>query len=419
MKLLFFYQHFWPDSPPYANLLRTLGAELVENDYEVEIITQQPSYKSSDRLKKCQSHEVLDGVQITRIPLIPGSERFRVFLLLGKVLFPIRAFLFILLSKLKGRPSDVIVAATMPPGVNGLFGLLAAKSTGAQFVYHLQDIYPEIGAAAGLWVQKSYRSRVLQWTESLICRLADSVVVLSDDMADALSSRGVDNQKVKVINNFHLTPYVVEDERRYDNRKQIIGASQNIKLVFAGNLGRFQGLELAVDAFLSLDSSIALELHILGDGILREILIDKCIESERVKFHGHMSFDNAKEIICQCDIGLVSLQPSIYKYCYPSKTLTYLDLNLPVFALIEKQSCLARQILEKNIGVVSDNTSVASIRHGYEKIHDYFDTSSSEREKNITDAKKYFTKSAVIPNWISLFENLCSVTESIKRRKLT
>jgi len=28
MKLTFFYQHFWPDSPPYAAMIKSLGSKL-------------------------------------------------------------------------------------------------------------------------------------------------------------------------------------------------------------------------------------------------------------------------------------------------------------------------------------------------------------------------------------------------------
>jgi len=147
MRVLFFYQHFWPDSPPYANMLRAMGQSLVANGHEVQILTAQPSYKAGDRAQQHPARDQLDGIQVRRLSHFPGSNRHRLISQLGRALFPLRACLAIFKNRLKGESPDVIVAATIPPVINGLFALLAAKLSGARFVYHLQDIYPEIGAA--------------------------------------------------------------------------------------------------------------------------------------------------------------------------------------------------------------------------------------------------------------------------------
>ena len=56
MNILFFYQHFWPDSPPYANMLRAIGGHLQQQGHAVTVLTGEPSYKTSDRAERVESN---------------------------------------------------------------------------------------------------------------------------------------------------------------------------------------------------------------------------------------------------------------------------------------------------------------------------------------------------------------------------
>jgi len=132
-------------------MLRSIASHTVTLGHESLVLTAQPSYKLADRLQASASSETLDGVAVKRLSLLPGARSSVLVGKLNKAIWPARAALHMLLhSTFKNRP-HVIVAATIPPVVNGLFGLLAARLCGARFVYHLQDIYPEIGAVGGLW----------------------------------------------------------------------------------------------------------------------------------------------------------------------------------------------------------------------------------------------------------------------------
>ena len=45
MRILIVYRYFWPDTPPYATMLRDISRWLAEAGHDVEILTAQPSYK--------------------------------------------------------------------------------------------------------------------------------------------------------------------------------------------------------------------------------------------------------------------------------------------------------------------------------------------------------------------------------------
>ena len=142
MKILLVHRYFWPDSPPYASILRTVGEHLAESGHSVEVFTAQPSYGGSDLHEKAPNSESLNGVQISRAPLLKESKSKPVGRLLNLVLFAAQVFL-----KVARGDFDAVMAATTPPVFVAFAARCGAKLKGAKFVYHMQDIYPEVLAA--------------------------------------------------------------------------------------------------------------------------------------------------------------------------------------------------------------------------------------------------------------------------------
>ena len=109
MKILFTHRYFWPDSPPYGNMLRNLAATVSENGHEVYVYTAQPSYR--DEVGLACPRFAMDGqVSIIRCPVF-GSERSNLFVrLMNSLAYCIGLFFIII----KTRP-DLVTAATFPP----------------------------------------------------------------------------------------------------------------------------------------------------------------------------------------------------------------------------------------------------------------------------------------------------------------
>lgn len=374
LKVTFFYQHFWPDSPPYASMLRSIGEELVRSGHSVNLVTGHPSYKSFDFNSKNKSQENINGIEVVRLRSLPLSNRFSIIKNIQKAIFPVRGFFHLVVKHVFYRErTDVIVAATIPPIVNGLCSLAAARLTGAYFVYHIQDIYPEIGAVGGMWNENSFRHKILKRLDRFVCLAADRCVVLSADMRNSLLSRGVEPSQIRIINNFQLEAHDLDETPKTDPKLSEAVTSPSI--VFAGNLGRFQGLDLLLDGFLLWSKSRSLvkgaqplTLHFLGDGVVKSELIKRAEGSSCVQFHGHLPFSEAAGFIRQCDVGIVSVSPEVYKYAYPSKTLTYLGLGIAVFAIVESESSLAKEIESNKIGIVCGSRNLADVVEAFDRL---------------------------------------------------
>ena len=255
------------------------------------------------------------------------------------------------------RP-DVVTASTFPPVVAAWSASLAARIIGARFIYHIQDVHPEVSQYSGGRLGRGLSRRILIWLDDQTLRHSAKIVVLSDDMADTLRARGLSDLPIHVINNFLLDSYEDGAPPPADLRKPL----GRRRVIFAGNMGRFQNLPLLIEGVAVLfDSHPELELFLLGDGTEVPGLKARWGNHPQVRFAPFMPFGQARDLIAEADVGLVSLSRDMYRVAYPSKMLTYLGLGVPVLTLVEPDSGMARTVRSAGLGAVPEAESPEAI----------------------------------------------------------
>ncbi len=358
MNILIIYRHFWPDSPPYASMLRSIAGRLSADGHQVTIWAEMPCYKLSDGALDPAPSERLQGAEIKRFGRLPGWHRFAPVRLIDKLAFLPRILLRALAARGGGQRFDLVWTATIPPVAQGLVGRIVAAMLGARLLYHCQDLYPELAIHSGLWRKGSLAARIATAVERKTRARADWLVTLSHDMEDT-AIRLAAPRRLAVINNFMLEDFGAFDTGEASTPYTHEG--DEIVIGFAGNLGRFQGLEQIVEAMRLLGPDGGIRLEFLGDGKAKPKLEALAAGLDHVRFAPHLPFAEAKTRIAAFDLGLVSVEPDIYRYAYPSKTLTYLGLGVPVLAVIEPESELARMIGAEDVGFVAAGRDPAAI----------------------------------------------------------
>jgi glycosyltransferase involved in cell wall biosynthesis len=358
VKILFTHRYFWPDSPAYAAMLRTIAEHAAAQGHEVQVFASQPSYGGNGR---AASREHAGGIAIRRVSVFrerKGNPLARGF---NVVIYCARLFLHVL----RTRP-DVVSAATFPPVIAGWTASLAAKLTGARFVYHLQDVHPEVSVHAGGALGRGIPLKLLRGLDNQALRRAAAIVVLSEDMANTVRQRGIAKDlPIHTINNFLLPNFAETGNPPAELRKP----PEKRRFIFAGNLGRFQNLDLLVEGVVAcLERHPDTELLLLGEGEAKAGLEMRWGDHPQVRFGPFVPFAQARELIAEADVGLVSLAPDIYRVSYPSKVLTYIGLGLPMLALLEPESQLAREIEENGLGAVPMSATPAAVADAADRL---------------------------------------------------
>jgi colanic acid biosynthesis glycosyl transferase WcaI len=348
MRVVLIHRYFWPDTPPYAHILRAIALRLGEAGHDVTVLTCQPSYDPSV-MRAPASERLTPNVEIRRWPVLPDRTSAPL-----KVVNLVWFCMRVLLSRRSLGKVDVVMAASTPPLAVAKVGALLALRSRARFVYHNQDIYPEVVTGSGI-LRNGRRASLLRRVDSRTDRAADRVVVLSDDMADTIAARGVVPSRIVVINNFDPWPDP-ETTDSDDTNADLAAADGALTVVFAGNLGRFQNLETVIDAIALLGDS-PIEFHFFGTGALAPYLSER-VAAQRLRhvhLHGYRPPAEVGAFLrTTADIGIVSLMPGVIRAAFPSKTMSYLRQGCPVLVLVEADSSLARMIEDSGAGFHSD-----------------------------------------------------------------
>ena len=152
--------------------------------HRVTVLTCQPSYNRAVVERAPARERLRTGVTVRRWPVL-DDRRSSALKLVNLAWFCLR--LALAMPRL-GRV-DVVMAASTPPVVLAATASWLARRKAADFVYHQQDIYPEV--TVGLGEEGWPAGRLVRRLDARTDRSASRVVVLSRDMGETIARRGV------------------------------------------------------------------------------------------------------------------------------------------------------------------------------------------------------------------------------------
>lgn len=400
MKILIVHRHYWPDTTPQATILRSIAKRWTEDNHEVVAFSGQPSY--NDAITKSPWRETLDGSQVRRVPLLSESKSNYLARAANYALFLARAAAHVL----RTRDYDLVVALTTPPLLPALLLRNAAQKTGAAFLYHCLDIYPEVALATQLMPEGRW-SNLLRSVDAWSAQKSDAVVVLSTDMRDLQVSRGVDPSLVHIINNIDIEEFEATTEALPPT---FTDAPDNaFQVVFAGNLGRFQCLPTIIECAQRLSDEPGIRFDFFGDGVSKASLIEKAgpLVGQSVFFHGRVAAGAARQAVEQADAAVISLDAGVIAAAYPSKTVTYLKAGATIIAMVEEESELARMVKDEGIGRVVPPGDAAAMAAAIQELRTASDVErQAMRGRSLLAFTKRFDRTKTLDAWSGLARSI-------------
>ena len=387
MKVLLTHRYFWPDAAPYGLMLREIGEGLADKGHEIHIFASKPSYGNVGSREP--KRQMLGRLNVRRCWVFQEKRRNPILRSFNVLLYCFGLFLHIW----KLRP-NVVTASTFPPVIAAWTASLASGLVGAKFIYHMQDIHPEVSEYTGGRLGRGLPAKFLRWLDNMTLRRSHVVIVLSKDMENTLHNRGFSNLPIRIIGNFSLDVMREISEPPSDLRKDA-----NVRrIIFAGNIGRFQDLITLTEGIATcFDKHPDLELFFLGDGAVLQELKSRWGGHKQVRFSPFLPYSQARELIEESDVGLVSLAPNIYRVAYPSKVQTYASLGLRILALVEPDSNLARDLEAQERGAAPSCASPRAIGEALEKV---LSMPVPERENSFTELTR------ILNDWVSTINRI-------------
>ena len=284
MKILYVHQYF--KTPQEGGAIRSyyLGKGLVENGFEVEMITthNEPVYRKT----------VVDGMTVHYLPVKYENR-------MGFLKRLISFFSFVRKAKklAKGIKGINLAYVTSTPLTVGLIALWLKRKKNIPYIFEVRDLWPtapiEMGAIKGRPIKKW-----LYGLEAKIYQNADKIVALSPGMRDWIK-KVVPEKEVYMIPNMADCQFF-KNEIKDPKLVEFYHARNPFVITYLGSIGPANHLEYFLEiAGLCQQEKINIQFKIVGNGgRLSHIKLSSYLQKlTNVEFIPHQNKEGVKDIL--------------------------------------------------------------------------------------------------------------------------
>ena len=348
---------------PTGVVMSRIVHELANRGHELHVVTSLPWYRKHQVEQGWSGGlwrvEKTNWGSITRVQPFAGKTKSNLLRrAVGFILFSYLVGLRALFAGKVWRRVDGVLAMS-PPLTLGLIGWHTKLFRGGKLVFNIQDIFPDAAIETGAITNKKIIS-FASWLERTSYKCSDSVVLLSDDLANNVQSKLEQkfHKRVKVIPNFVDTRAITPMSRMTKYRTEL-RIDDALVVMYAGNVGFSQSLEMLVSAARELPQLIFV---INGEGTARESLKKSAHGLSNVRFGDYQDVSRLSEVLATGDIHVVPLKRGLGSVSVPSKTYSILASGRPVLAAVDLDTEVPRILAAADAGVcVEPDNSAAFI----------------------------------------------------------
>lgn len=406
--ILVISQYFYPEQ----FRINDICTEWVKRGYKVTVITGIPNYPQGKYydgyglLKKRK--EIYNGIEIIRIPLIPRGNN-SIMLVLNYLSFVISGYFWKVFTKIK---ADHVFIFEVSPMTQALPGVWYAKKRKIPCYIYVQDLWPEnVEIITGIRNKKIIGA--IGKMVDYIYKNCTKIFTTSNSFVDSIENRNVSRDKIE------YWPQYAEDfymrlEKSYINE---IPKDDTFNIIFAGNIGNAQGLEILVQvASLIKEKSLPkkIRFNMVGDGRYKDTLVN-LVDSMKVddmfNFIPKQPANRIPEFMAACDAAFLCLtKSSLFAMTIPAKLQSYMACGIPILASADGET--SKIIEESKSGFTSPSGDVQHLCNNIIKLSSKTDNELNEYSINARKYyDKYFNKEILLNKMDKNFENIINKEE--------
>ncbi len=361
MNILVVSQYYAPEPFRVADVCR----DLVARGHAVTVLCGIPNYPDGRYYRGYsltrRRRETLDGVRVIRSWLIPRGRGGKAGLIANYLSFMVSAWLRHF--RLARQGFDAVFCYEVSPLTMAVPAVAVARRARVPLTLYLTDLWPEnVAAVNGVRSPRLLAAigRLAAW----IYRHCDRVLVPSRSFAGRVQARGMPPDRVVYWPQYaedHYVPHergeVEPDDAAERHPALARMAACHFPVVFTGNIGAAQGLDVLIAAARLLPPSLDAVFFLVGDGRARAALAARVDEAgpsvaARVVFCGRVPSGQIPLFLAQAGAALLTLAPDpVFSLYLPTKLQTYLASGVPI--LCAADGAAADLVHEAQAGLVA------------------------------------------------------------------
>lgn len=402
MRVLVLSQHFWPENFP---VLEAETRRLHAAGLDVRVLTGKPNYPDGRIFPGWRAGGTLtqdwDGIPVHRVPLVPRGRGGALRLVANYASF-LSAAWALGPGLLRGWRPDIVFTFASSPILQAIAANRIARRAGGRSVIWVQDLWPESLSATG-FVTSPAALRAVERLVARIYRAADLVLVQSPALV-APVARLAGPTPVAVHPN-PGDPALLDPPHA---GAPLVPLPPGFAIVFAGNLGRAQGLPAIIEAAALTADQPAIQWVLVGSGAEGEAARAEAARRglANIHFPGRFPPEAMPGLFARAGALLVSLGADpLLAGVVPSKLQAYLAAGRPVLAALDGEG--ARVVAEAGAGLVAPAGDAAALAAAARAL---YALSPAERDAMGARGRAYFTRhyhpDVLTPRLIAQFERV-------------
>jgi len=247
--------------------------------------------------------------------------------------------LWVIIVLLWVRPKKVYVS-TDPPVVVPFVVMLYSQFFGAEYIYHIQDIHPEVSNVI-IPVNKLIYKLLLKM-DILSISKATRLITISDQMAKEIRFRSRTKATINILPNPAISFEGIDT-----SKPKTLGFS------FCGNAGRMQRIPLVLDAIRTyFNRGGKLEFYFAGGGIYANLLKEFSKKYQYFHYSGLVNSTEAAQINADYTWALLPIEDEATRFAFPSKSSSYVYSGANILAICSEETSVAQWVNANRIGLV-------------------------------------------------------------------
>jgi len=381
VKILVSSQHFWPEDFRINDLVQAL----IERGLKVDVLTGKPNYPEGRyfpgyRGWGCQ-REQWSGATVFRVPLAARGSGRALRLVINYLSF-IGSGLMFAPWLLRQRSYSVVFVYASSPLLQAIPAIFLAWLKQCPVIVWVQDLWPESLAATG-YVRNRLILAGVGRIVRFIYRHSDLLLVQSRAFEPSVAAAAPGKTIVyypNFVEALFCAPFRGE-------QPDVAGLDTGFPVVFAGNIGAAQAVDVIVEAASLLRAYADIRFVVLGGGSRRNWLRQE-VQTRgltNVYIPGRYPVEAMPGILQKASALLVTLADKpIFSVTVPSRLQTYMAAGRPILASLNGEG--ARLVIEAEAGLA---TPAEDPRALADAVLQLFRMAPAEREKMGKNGRRY------------------------------
>jgi colanic acid biosynthesis glycosyl transferase WcaI len=322
LRIIIYGINYAPELTGIGKYTGEMATWLANRGHTIHVITGKPYYPEwkiyESYSGKLWQKEIVNGVLVTRCPLYVPQKITAVKRIIHEFSFLAGVFPVWLRSLFQTK-YDLVIGIS-PPFHLGFLPLLYAKIRGVNLLIHVQDL--QVDAAKNLQlIRNKWLLNLMFAGEKAILKNSTAVSTISPGMMDRIRNKNIPVEKTILFPNWVDTDFIRPLGTEESLRKEFGLSNDDKVILYSGNLGEKQGLEMIVEAAKYFISRKNIHFIVVGSGAFRKNLeeIVKKNNLDNIRLFPLAPYEKLPALLAIADIHLVLQKRSAADLVMPSK----------------------------------------------------------------------------------------------------